>query len=112
MTTLQTYWLVDETGTKALVEGAAERDRFLPLGWAETAEPTGSEFVWARHEGVADPARFPAETLEAWAVKGWLPGPPPAPFDVFADVPVAVEPQPAAKAADKQQKPASKAEGN
>lgn len=107
MTALQKYWLVDETGAKALVEGATERDRLVPLGWAETSEPTGSEFVWARCPGVADPARFPAETLLAWATKGWEPGAPPSPFDVLADdVSPAVEPQPARQVTDKQ-KPAA-----
>lgn len=104
MTALQKYWLVDETGAKALVEGAEQRDRFLPLGWTETDEPTGTEFVWARCPGVADPARFPAETLEAWATRGWAPGAPPSPFDVLSP---AAEPQPARQVTDKQQKPAA-----
>jgi hypothetical protein len=89
------YWLVDATGNKALVEGDDERDRFLPHGWALAEAPSGGEFVWARCEGVADPARFPADNLEAWEAKGWKPGAPPHPLDGLvapAAVPAADKP--------------------
>lgn len=82
MTDKNTYWLVDSAGDKAFVEGAAERDRWLPHGWAETEEPTGDEFVWATFEGVADPAKFPADAFrDVWEPKGWKASAPPEPVD-------------------------------
>lgn len=82
MTGKNTYWLVDSTGDKALVEGAAERDRWVPHGWAEADEPTDNEFLWASYEGVADPARFPHGIFrEVWEPKGWTPSAPPEPVD-------------------------------
>lgn len=83
MTGKQTYWLVDETGTKALVEGAAERDRWVPRGWAESTEPTGSEFFYAWLDGVTVPARLTAAARDVWEIKGWKPGPPPEPASPF-----------------------------
>lgn len=83
MTEKKTYWLVDSAGTAAAVEGAAERDRWLPHGWTETdEEPTGDTFVWASNPDVQDPAKFPADALrEVWSAKGWLPSAPPEPLD-------------------------------
>lgn len=78
------HWLVDATGNKGLVDGDDERDRFLPHGWTLGGPPSGSEFVWARCAGVANPARFPADALEAWAARGWAPGAPPYPLDGLA----------------------------
>jgi hypothetical protein len=87
MTEKQTYWLADRAGNKALVEGAAERDRWVPLGWAEADEPTGDELVWASFEGVEDPAQFPAEVfLEVWGPKGWTPSAPPEPVDPLTGI--------------------------
>jgi hypothetical protein len=100
MTDKNTYWLVDSTGDKALVEGAAERDRWLPHGWAETDEPTGDEFVWASFDGVADPAKFPADVFrEVWEPKGWKASAPPEPVDPITGVrPPRPVPTPAAAA--------------
>lgn len=83
MTDKKTYWLVDTTGKTALVEGAAERDRWVPLGWSETdVEPDGDSLVWASCEGVEEPALFPAGVLaEVWSAKGWTPSAPPEPVN-------------------------------
>lgn len=77
MTAKKDFWLVDETGNKALVQGADDRDRLLPLGWSEATEPTGDEQVWMSHPEVENPARFPAGALAQWQVLGWQPGLPP-----------------------------------
>jgi hypothetical protein len=77
MTALKKYWLVDQTGTKALVEGDVARDQLLPQGWSVASEPVGEEFVWMRHPEVAGPARFGAGALQVWRVKGWEPAGPP-----------------------------------
>lgn len=106
MTDKQTYWLVDETGKKALVEGAVERDRFKPLGWADTTEPAGDEFVYHWLDGVTVPALFPAGSLEVWQAKGWKPGPPPEPVSPFnGDQAVAVAPQSAPSPAEQAEAP-------
>lgn len=81
MTNKQTYWLADANGNKALVEGAAERDRWLPVGWTESTEPSGDEKVWCRIDGVQNPALFPAAAIpELWGPKGWAPSAPPEPI--------------------------------
>jgi hypothetical protein len=102
----KTYWLVDATGRKALVAGAAERDRWLPLGWADTTEPAGDELVFARAPGVEQPGVFPASALATvWAPKGWAPGAPPAPASPSSGP--TPEPEPPAPTA----KPATPAAG-
>lgn len=84
MTDKQTYWLADQTGKKALVTGAAERDRWVPLGWVEADEPAAGEFVYARHDGIEQPAEFPASAFrEVWEPRGWVAGPPPEPVSPF-----------------------------
>lgn len=111
MTEKQTYWLVNAEGNKALASGAAERDRLVPLGWAETEEPTGDEFVWARHEGIADPARFPAASFaEVWQPRGWEPSTPPEPvtgFNTEAPAPAVKSADPAADQTPKSPTPAA-----
>lgn len=83
-------WLVDETGIKAYAEGADQRDSLIGRGWAECGEPVGSEFVWCSHADIAVPAYFPAETLDYWTTRGWVPGPPPPPDNHFSAVAPAV----------------------
>jgi hypothetical protein len=40
--------------------------------------------VWARAEGIAEPARFPAGVLaEVWSQKGWSAAAPPEPLSPF-----------------------------
>jgi hypothetical protein len=83
MTEKQTYWMVDGEGKKALITGAAERDRWIPLGLSDAGEPAGAEFVYAWHEGIETPAMFSAQSLPVWQAKGWVPGPPPEPVSPF-----------------------------
>lgn len=78
-----TYWLADPEGTRALVEGADERDRLVRTqGWTESSEPGPQDFVWLRHEdpelGMAR-LTWEAAQLDAWAGRGWTPGGPAAP---------------------------------
>lgn len=79
----KTYWLADGYGAKALITGADERDRWVPLGWAETDEPVPGDMVWMRHVDHGGPARFPAEVVELWKAKGWEPAHPPEPTNPF-----------------------------
>jgi hypothetical protein len=83
MTEKQNYWMVDGEGKKALITGTAGRDQWLPHGLADSEEPAGTELVWCWHEGIKNPATFPAQALEAWQAKGWQPGPPPSPVSPF-----------------------------
>ena len=83
MTGTNTYWIADADGTRALVEGADERDRWGQVhGWAEVPEPQPGDFVWLRNE---DPSlgaarmTYEAAQLEAWSARGWKPGAPPEP---------------------------------
>jgi hypothetical protein len=76
------YWLVDDTGTYARAEGVEERDRLLARGYELAEEPTESQFVWARYEGIEAPAKIPANTLKAsWP--GWEPSVPDEPASPF-----------------------------
>jgi hypothetical protein len=100
MTEKQKYWMADSDGRKALIVGAEERDRWIPRGWAEADEPIGDELVWARYDGVADPAQFPGGVFrEVWEPKGWTPSAPPEPVDPITGVrPPAPVPTPTAAA--------------
>ncbi|HEX5543681.1 MAG TPA: hypothetical protein VFX60_19360 [Micromonospora sp.] len=71
-----TYWLADESGTVAAVEGADRRDDMLRHGWTVVDEPTGDTFVWVHHPDVANPARVPAAGLDAFTARGWRVGRP------------------------------------
>lgn len=79
----QQYWLTDGFGAKALVEGADERDRWKPLGWAGSEEPQPGDRVWMRHEDHGGRAQFAGESLDLWQQKGWHPSDPPAPESPF-----------------------------
>lgn len=81
----KTYWLTDGYGNKAQVTGAAERDRWVPLGWSETIEPAGDERVWMRHTDHGGHAQFAAGVVETWRALGWEPSAPPEPVDVLHD---------------------------
>ena len=80
-----TYWLADGYGSKALVEGADERDRWVPRGWAEADEPAGEDRVWMQHGEHKGRAQFPAAVVETWQALGWKPAAPPEPVDVLHD---------------------------
>lgn len=94
MTEQKTFWLTDGLGTYAVAAGAAERDRWVSLGWAQTDEPTGDELVHAWHDGIDVPALQPAAALrDIWGPRGWTAGPPPEPVSPFnADQPAATRP--------------------
>ncbi|MEU4570728.1 hypothetical protein [Micromonospora sp. NPDC023956] len=79
------YWMADGYGNKALVEGAAERDRWKPLGWAETTEPEPGDMVWMEHPETGGRQRFAAAVIEQWQGLGWHPAAPPEPVDVLHD---------------------------
>ena len=80
-----TYWIADTDGTKALVDGTEERDRWVRVhGWAEADEPTGQEFVWVTNENPelgAARMNWQAAADPAWAARGWAPGPPVEPVN-------------------------------
>lgn len=99
------HWMTDGYGSKALV-GADERDRWKPLGWAESTDPEPGERVWLRHEEHGGRAQFPAEVVELWQQKGWQPSDPPPvespfnapePADVVEPAPTTSLPAPAGK---------------
>lgn len=80
MTEKDPYWLTDGQGTYAVVTGAAERDRFLPLGWTDADEPDPNRggFVYAWRDGIAEPGPAPlAYFREVLTPTGWVAGPPP-----------------------------------
>jgi hypothetical protein len=75
-----TYWIADVDGTKALVEGTAERDQWIRVhGWTETGEPEGLEMVWLENEQHGGRAKFNAQAVPLWEGLGWKPSPPPEP---------------------------------
>lgn len=79
----KTYWMADGYGAKALITGAADRDRWVPLGWDEADEPAPGDMVWMRHVDHGGRAKFPADVAELWWAKGWEPSDPPAPENPF-----------------------------
>jgi hypothetical protein len=81
-----TYWIADPTdGTKALVEGVDERDRWVKgWGWSEAEEPQGLDFVWITNSNPelgASRLNWIAANDPAWAARGWAPGAPPVPVN-------------------------------
>lgn len=106
MTEAKKYWLTDGEDTYALVSGAEERDRLIPLGWTVADEPAdGWVHIW--REGIEQPGRVPVATLpELWGPLGWVAGPPPG-----GTHPVAPEP-PADPPAETKTEPKPAAGGN
>lgn len=92
MTEPKKYWLTDGS-TYALVTGAEQRDHYLPLGWAETDEPTeGFVMVW--HDGIEKPGIAPVAFFDlSLQHNGWVAGPPEG-----AEHPFAAKPEPEAPA--------------
>lgn len=86
MSSKNTYWIADTDGTKAVVEGADERDQWTRVhGWTEANEPTGHEFVWVRNDDPeigAARMNWQAATDPAWEARGFRPGAPPEPVNV------------------------------
>lgn len=86
MTDKTTYWMCTPAdGTYALIEGAAERDRLMPLGWQVTSEPGPTDFVYMSHEGIELPGRIPMQAAANWQAMGWMFSGPPAPVDLTKD---------------------------
>ena len=110
----KTYWLTDGYGNKALVTGAEERDRWVPLGWSETTEPVDAEMVWMHNATTDGRAQFAAGVVETWRALGWEPSAPPEPVDVLHDEQlVDVAPaQPAAQSTTDSSKTETAASGN
>ncbi len=82
MTEKKTYWVRNEAGEYALLDGAAERDRLSAFGWKDADEPPAEDtFVWMSHEGVDNPAKFPAGSVPHWLENGWTPTAPPEHVD-------------------------------
>lgn len=80
MTAPQKYWITDGADNYGVVEGAAERDRWVADGWTEVDEPVeataGQVFMW--HEDAERPGRATPGALRAlWSHRGWVAGPPP-----------------------------------
>lgn len=111
MTEKITTWLVDATGTYALVEGAEARNGFLALGWKPADEPGAGDFLYCRHPDVEASARMTAETLEVFAGRGWEPAPPPEPESPFnAEPPPALPAEESTPVPDKPKKAAASGE--
>ncbi|MDT4991419.1 MAG: hypothetical protein QOH97_1311 [Actinoplanes sp.] len=81
----KTYWLTDGADTKALVDGDAERDRWIPLGWFVSDAPVEGEWVWLQHAVTGGKQRFPAVAAPLWAPRGWTPSSPPEPENLYKD---------------------------
>ncbi len=107
MTEKKTYWIVDQSGVHALVEGVEERDLWTQVrGWADATEPSGDTQVRVINGDLLGCIPFGA--LEGgWADNGWAPGPPPAPVDVYRDPAPVVEEPPMAEESTPQTKAAS-----
>lgn len=92
------YWVRSLEGTYGQVTGAAERDRWAPLGWKESDEPADTDFVWMRADGIEQPARYPYAAREYWASRGWTVAAPPEPVDDTKDPALADQPAAVVKA--------------
>ncbi|WBB73232.1 hypothetical protein O7602_26690 [Micromonospora sp. WMMD1128] len=109
----KTYWLGDGYGNAAFVEGAAERDRWVPRGWSEADEPSGTEMVWMHHPQTGGRQRFAAGVIEQWVALGWEPSAPPEPVDVLHDAQlVDIAPVPGGPAAESTTNTETAASGN
>lgn len=97
MTEPKKYWLTDGD-SYAVATGVEERDRLIPLGWAETDEPAeGWVHIW--HPEIEQPGRVPVTALpDLWEPRGWSVGPPPGSAHPAAAV--KAEPAPAADPAE------------
>lgn len=105
------YWLADPEGTRALVEGADTRDRFVRLhGWTEATEPERHDFVWLTNENSslgATRMTWEAAQLDAWAGRGWTPGAPPEPGAPVEEPAPVKEPAPAPETKSSPAKPSA-----
>lgn len=96
---MNSYWIVDpNSGAKAVVEGAADRDRWTKVqGWSETTEPTGDERVWVYNQAIDGRTVLPYDASQGhWKGIGWVPGAPPEPVDTTKDPALMDQPEQAA----------------
>ncbi len=103
----QKYWMRNAEGEYAQIDGAAERDRWIPLGWSAVDEPADDRQVWMRADGIEMPARYPYGAREFWQGRGWTFSAPPEPVDLTKDPALSDQPTPEPVKAE----PASKKEG-
>jgi hypothetical protein len=115
----QTYWIADpNTGAKALVEGAEERNRWTQVqGWAEADEPVSGDLVWVHNAHTDGRTTLPFDAIgegSYWKGVGFTPGAPSEPVDLTKDPALRDQPKPARPAAEstKSEKPASAADKN
>jgi len=110
MTSKKTYWMTDGQAV-ALVEGAEERDRLVPLGWTDSEKPGPGVQVWMQHAEHRGRAKFPFASVELWRPKGWSECSPElasdpfaaeVPADVVAPVSEPASPAPSTKSKEKQ----------
>ena len=84
----QTYWQTRADEPAALVEGAAERDRWVQIhGYAESSEPADDQQVHVVNETTGGRAQLPYGPLRdgLWAGLGWRLAAPPEPVDLTKD---------------------------
>jgi len=82
------YWLTRADEPFALVEGAAERDRWVQIhGYAESAEPTDDQQVHVVNDNTGGRGALPYGPLRdgIWGGLGWRPAAPPEPVDATKD---------------------------
>lgn len=113
----QTFWLGRDGEPSALVEGVAERDRWVNThGYREVAEPGEVDQVHVVNDATGGRGALPygPATHGIWAGLGWRVACPPEPVDLTKDSalfdpppvePAAAQPKtkPAASAASKEQ---------
>jgi hypothetical protein len=80
MTEAKKYWIADQEGVKALVTGAEAHNLWTAaLGWTDTTEPSGLDWVWLQHDEHRGRAKYSAEAAPLWEGRGWFPSDPPEP---------------------------------
>ena len=97
----QSYWISDpNSGAKALVEGAEDRNRWTQVqGWTETTEPVAGDRVWLYNASIDGRTVLGFEASQGhWKGIGWVPGAPPEPVDTTKDPALMDQPAPVAKA--------------
>lgn len=86
----QTYWITHSNGgAKALVEGAAERDRWKNLhGWEDTTEPVSGDKVWVHNATTDGRTVLPFDVVRRgsyWHGVGFVASAPAEPVDLTRD---------------------------
>lgn len=99
----QNYWIADpNTGAKALVEGAEERNLWtLQHGWSESDEPAAEDQVWVHNSETDGRSTLPFGAVgegSYWRGVGFSPSAPPEPVDLTKDPARRDQPKSATKA--------------